>query len=381
MSEREPIRRDPQFRPNYDRSVTICGVIDDALAARLLPEIVKLQSISREPITVYIDSPGGDTECAKLLLDALRASDQDQSEPCRLITVALGEASSAASDMLTAGDYALAYPYSRILCHGTRIKPTSSFTKAEAASYAKYMAGQDEGFALTLARNCIHRFMFRTAHILKQFRNSRTEASAQGGIAFATPVYISQAVHRFLLLNGYLNEGLLLALDTAREKAEGVVGFSNQSGLLDERSKAASTEDFKQKVRKSILDRAIREETSSAASFGDLEQEYLILSDSFEQHHIEMVAGLVFRWGSDLLDSHQVPPLSFAISGALCAELWFLFVFFCRQLQTGDFPMTATEAYWLGLIDEVIGLDLTSLRRLVENAPVVVNDSQGVSQP
>jgi ATP-dependent protease ClpP protease subunit len=58
-----------------------------------------------------------------------------------------------------------------------------------------------------------------------------------------------------------------------------------------------------------------------------------------------------------------------------------LFVFFCRQLQTGDFPMTATEAYWLGLIDEVIGLDLTSLRRLVENAPVVVNDSQGVSQP
>ena len=137
MSEREPIRRDPQFRPNYDRSVTICGVIDDALAARLLPEIVKLQSISREPITVYIDSPGGDTECAKLLLDALRASDQDQSEPCRLITVALGEASSAASDMLMAGDYALAYPYSRILCHGTRIITAYGFHEGRCCEFRK----------------------------------------------------------------------------------------------------------------------------------------------------------------------------------------------------------------------------------------------------
>lgn len=104
MPEQEPIRRDPKYRPNYRRSIAISGIIDDAQVSRLLPEIVKLQAASRDPITVYIDSPGGDTECAKLLLEALRAGDQDGAPPCRLITVALGQACSAASDLLMAGD-------------------------------------------------------------------------------------------------------------------------------------------------------------------------------------------------------------------------------------------------------------------------------------
>ena len=180
MSAHEPIRRDPKYRPNHDRSVTISGVIDDALVSRLLPEIVKLQASSRDSITVYIDSPGGDTECARLLLDALRASDQDRSEPCRLIIVALGEAYSAASDILMAGDYALAYPFTKILCHGTRLKPRSSITRDQAAHYARYMAGQDEGFAITLARNCIDRFMFRISSIweaLAKMHAADTEAS------------------------------------------------------------------------------------------------------------------------------------------------------------------------------------------------------------
>jgi hypothetical protein len=41
--------------------------------------------------------------------------------------------------------------------------------------------------------------------------------------------------------------------------------------------------------------------------------------------------------------------------------------------------MTATEAYWLGLIDEVIGLDLRSPRILVENAPDIPSEQEGVA--
>jgi ATP-dependent protease ClpP protease subunit len=244
MSATGPIRRDPKYRPDHNRSITISGVIDDALVARLLPQIIKLQSESREPITLYIDSRGGNPALAKLLLDALRARDQDASKLCRLITVALGEASSAACDM-TAGDYALAFPYSRILCHGTRY-------------------------------------------------------------------------------------------------------------LIDEPTAL------------------------------------ILVADFLESHHADTVGGLLMLWGKDLIEARDVAEwetiarepeedqASWIIDrlGVRCLRIWFLFVFFCRQLQTGDFLMTATEAYWLGLIDEVIGLDLPSPRILVENAPDLPEESR-----
>ena len=212
MSGQEPIRRDPKYRPNHDRSITISGIIDDALTARLLPEIVKLLAASRDPITIYIDSPGGDTDCAKLLLNALRASDQDRSERCRLITVALGEASSAASDILTAGDYALAYPFSRI--------------KDQAAGYARYMAGQDEGFALTLARNCINRFMFRISGVWKILEASDAAGPGLFGDSDVPAASsISRELRGFLHDNRHVHETILDQIDIAGQNAQSIFTF------------------------------------------------------------------------------------------------------------------------------------------------------------
>ncbi len=42
----------------------------------------------------------------------------------------------------------------------------------------------------------------------------------------------------------------------------------------------------------------------------------------------------------------------------------------CRILQSDDFSLSAEEAYWLGLVDEVQGSGLPNLRELLENVPV-----------
>lgn len=47
--------------------------------------------------------------------------------------------------------------------------------------------------------------------------------------------------------------------------------------------------------------------------------------------------------------------------------LWFFFFGLCLTLQSGENEMTPLDAYWLGLIDEVIGEQLPSPRRLFEN--------------
>jgi enoyl-CoA hydratase/carnithine racemase len=38
----------------------------------------------------------------------------------------------------------------------------------------------------------------------------------------------------------------------------------------------------------------------------------------------------------------------------------------CHALQEGENELTAKDAYWLGLIDEVIGEDLYTIRDLME---------------
>ncbi|MBI4906851.1 MAG: hypothetical protein HY820_24700 [Acidobacteria bacterium] len=47
--------------------------------------------------------------------------------------------------------------------------------------------------------------------------------------------------------------------------------------------------------------------------------------------------------------------------------LWQFFIALCHSLQEGENPLSATDAYWLGLVDEVIGMpSLPNIRMLVE---------------
>jgi hypothetical protein len=49
--------------------------------------------------------------------------------------------------------------------------------------------------------------------------------------------------------------------------------------------------------------------------------------------------------------------------------IWYLMVSICRLLQGDDYRLSARQAYWLGLIDEVPGSDLPCLRTAAESDP------------
>jgi hypothetical protein len=247
------------------------------------------------------------------------------------------------------------------------------------------MAGQDEGFALTLARNCINRFMFRISGVRKTIDASDVKVQGLFGDSDVPAVsIISRKLREFLFSNHLVGESILEQLTTSGQNAQNIFTFVGDLKTL-------SVVDRKEAIRRTILSDALAR-TSSETIFGDLETSYRLLCDFFEKHHRDMIQDLTYRWLTDLYgrqdynkaalinESERPMWITERINGR-CFSLWFLFVFFCRQLQTGDFPMTATEAYWLGLIDEVIGLDLPSPRILVENAPDNPSKAQGVIQP
>ena len=134
------------FQENPDRAVDVFGEIDRELVYKLTPEIREYRRNSCDPITVYIDSPGGDLSAFGHLSGLLFGPD-NQGKSCRIITVATGQAASAAARLLAKGDYAIAHPHSSIHCHGARLGELRSITREAALSLSENLDSFNEEMA------------------------------------------------------------------------------------------------------------------------------------------------------------------------------------------------------------------------------------------
>lgn len=167
------ITPDPEYRLNANRAVYVQGEIDQQLVSRLTPEIISLHSQTREPITVFIDSPGGRVDLKETLLQLLKASNQDFADPCHLITVVTSRAASAAADLLSSGDYAIAYPESTVLYHGVRMPGERALTAEITSFLAEMLRLRNDRYAMDLARTIEFRFMYRFVTSRGQFQAIR----------------------------------------------------------------------------------------------------------------------------------------------------------------------------------------------------------------
>jgi ATP-dependent protease ClpP protease subunit len=168
---------DANFRLNHNRAVHVSSLIDQGLLDRLTPQIVALCAQSREPITVFIDSQGGSVASAELILRLLQSTDQDGSALCNLITVVTGRAASAAADLLSSGDYAIAYPESNILFHGVRTSLSNPVTVELASFLSESLKLSNDRYAMTLAKKSEVRFMFRFFVLRSAFGEYRTKVN------------------------------------------------------------------------------------------------------------------------------------------------------------------------------------------------------------
>jgi hypothetical protein len=54
------------------------------------------------------------------------------------------------------------------------------------------------------------------------------------------------------------------------------------------------------------------------------------------------------------------------LARSILQPIWIFFVGLCHALQEGENELTATDAFWMGLVDEVIGEDFFTVRDLNE---------------
>lgn len=415
----EQASRDPDYRPNPERCIYLSGEINQEKLDKLTPEILRLSSTSHTPITLYIDSPGGSTYSANILYRLLKARDQD-GEASKLITVCTGVASSAAADLLSAGDYSLAYPHARVLYHGTRQVYDRAITTETAADMAEYLKQTNEGFALTLANRSIDRFIFRFLRLRDEFSEVRSAINPEWQdmdcLTFVLGTKLSSAVstipQRALkkhkrnkeltefvfsepifpepptpVAEEQANNSVVADLAASTEAQADSSGSEPQPPTKEPAEKEERIADIEARILTAILKFELEKNQDENWSFADagilqIQEDFVLLRDYNSPRHTDQLRWLAARWGAFFLDederaelekvkTEERPDWLLDKTKNQLHPLWYYFVSICRALQEGENYLSAQDAYWLGLIDEIIGFSerqFPSYRALVERA-------------
>lgn len=366
---------DPNCRPNPTRAVYVYGPIDDQLIYRLTPQIVTLQSENRSPITIYIDSPGGFTTNAESLWRLLNASNQDLAPPCRIITVVTSRAASAAADLLSSGDYAIAFPQSTILYHGVRTFRDIPLTVETTSLIASLLRTTNETYAMELMRKIEFRFMFRFLISKNQFDRIRQKNPTKQ----MTDTECFQSI-----ISDSLSERAKKLFETARARQ------GRYDALLDIARKSTKHKTMaKTEARriKAMVDFEVARNkkdpnwTFQGGGLTRLNDDFFLLNEHLASLESDRFDKLCISWGKFALSPSEKEEIDKTPEASgnekliqkvrpLLEPLWSFFVALCHALQEGENELTATDAFWLGLIDEVMGVkELSGFREIVEWKP------------
>jgi hypothetical protein len=356
---------------------------------RLTPQIISLQKKSSEPVTVYIDSPGGATIHANSLHQLLSISQQDE-EPRHFITVATSQAASAAADLLAAGSYCWAYPDSTILYHGLRTPADRILTVEETLQLAERLKAGNAGYASDLAQRAGIRAMFRFIMVRDEFDEMRK-------------LYEDPDMDDLDCLTALLAEKLSPSASEVMDKAlerhgrydELLTYIGNRVKAPDEYASLAKAEAAQIKA---IIDFEVKRNKH------DWEWRFLdegmnrVADDFFLFHeYIRMFMGRRFLGLCDIFanflltpdnreEIHNLPEEDRAGKIAetvrpILQPIWSYFVALCHVLQAGENQLNGLDAFWLGLIDDVVGVrDLPSFRVWSEGSQQVMDEEENAKQ-
>ena len=96
-----------------NRNIFLNGEIDEAMANSVLSQFLFLEQESNEPITMYVNSPGGEINAGLMIYDIIQSSD------LKINMVCTGFAASMAAILLAGGTKGCRYilKHSRVMIH------------------------------------------------------------------------------------------------------------------------------------------------------------------------------------------------------------------------------------------------------------------------
>ncbi len=113
--EKTPRRPDDPLAERFlkTRTILLTGEINKESGERLIRQLLLLESLSEEPITIFIDSPGGDVDAGFAIFDMIRFV----KAPVKLVGMGLVASAAALILLAVPKDRRLGLPNSHYLIH------------------------------------------------------------------------------------------------------------------------------------------------------------------------------------------------------------------------------------------------------------------------
>lgn len=300
-------------------------------------------------------------------------------EKCRLITAVTGFAASAAADFLALGDYAIAYPHSYVVYHGTRRPSLGPLTVEGASSLASSLQQTNEFFAIRLAKRAFDRFVLRVLLLASEFQQYTNSTVQSSGSPDIKPLIL--AIGRKL----GSDKAALLQTAMLRQAAINALTQSVREHLLKFQTEQLQGNRFEIEIWNAILSYKAELHAKEAwqlsnQGLAEVSNDFTLLHDFHFGRQTQAldrlvnIYGKIFLAASELRTCDAIPAaeeekrFEFLRDHAQprIQPLWYFMVSLCRLLQNADYTFEPDEAYWLGLVDEVPGSALPNQRLFVE---------------
>jgi hypothetical protein len=284
-------------------------------------------------------------------------------------------AASAAADLLSSGDYAIAFPHGKIVYHGTRTTEKIPLTVESTTDLTSYLRRTDDEYASNMIYAISGRYFFRYLNSKPKFEQVRAQSTEvmsdlqcfikyiENNLTIDAKNVIHRAKKRFNLYGKLLQEVL---------KRKGNINRKEDT-LKDEADHLKAIVDFEAKENE--------ESTSWKFSSGGIEslvKDYYIWTEYVGMYKNSKLWALASSYARYIIPTEEFIAIE-AIKDEKTREtrvveairliyepiLPFL-IAVCHILQEEEYELTARDAYWLGIVDEVYGEHLPTQRALVE---------------
>lgn len=364
---------DPNFRADINRSISVFGELTDELVSKLAPEILHLRSLGDAPITIFINSNGGSVRCVEYIRDLLFSGTANAKRP-RIITVAIGNAGSAAATLLALGDYAISYSKASIYFHGVRYSEVVDVTMESASSMAAQLESKNRATASMLAEAGTMRLAFHYARLKTDFqkiRDSHKKPSLSEVECFAQ------------CLKRNLSPTASKIVDKANSRW---VSLQDLSNVLDQPNASGKKGlAYEASVLRSVIDFEVEKNKNSKWALDErgifqVTSDYLLLREYDMGRHVRLIKTLIKRFSHAFFSDVELAQLEQgeAETDENLRELAVIrghqtikpFCYFAsmiwRGLQEDENPLSSRDSYWLGAVDEVYDTKPPCLRQVVE---------------